>query len=525
MSQRLLSFLSVFALVSNFGLSEQILHKGNGAEPKDLDPHLTTGVPEFHILINLFDGLTGKDPKTLEPTPGAAESWKISKDGKTYTFKLRKDGKWSNGDPVTAKDFIYSWTRLLKPETAAEYAHQGYYIKNGQAFNKGKIKDPKQLGLKAIDDHTLEVQLENPTPFFLGLTYHHSLYPVHQSTVEKHGAKWTRPGNMVGNGAFMLDRWETNKILTVKPNPHHWDRATVKLAEVHFHPIENTDTEEKMFRAKKLHITETLPTEKVPVWQKDTSGVYQQHPYLGTYFYWVNVLKKPLDNKLVRQALTLAVDRTKIVKFITKGGQLPGTTFTPPGTAGYQPTPRLPADGSQVEKAKELLAKAGYPGGKGFPPMEILYNTNDGHKKIAEAIQQMWKETLGIDVRLFNQEWKVYLDNQRNGNFQLSRAGWIGDYNDPNTFLDMLGTGIETNHSSWSNKEFDSLIAQAAKERNLQKRLTYFQKAEDILLEELPVIPLYIYTRVYLKSQEVEGWHPNIEDIHPLKFVSLSAKS
>ncbi|MFM8313048.1 MAG: peptide ABC transporter substrate-binding protein, partial [Deltaproteobacteria bacterium] len=277
-------------LILPFGKAQsaipQVLNVGNGGEPKDLDPHITTGVPEFHILMNLMEGLVAKHPKTLEPIPGVAEKWKMSKDGKTYTFFLRKNAKWSNGDAVTAQDFIYSWSRLLKAETASEYAYQAFYIKNGKAFNEGKIKDPAQLGVKAIDPYTLEIQLENPTPFFLSLLFHHSLYPVHQATVEKFGTRWTRPENFVSNGPFVLSKWEVNKVVSLKPNPFYWDKATVKLEEANFFPIDKHETEEKMFRAKNLHTVDDLPLEKLPTWQKDTSGVFKTHPYLGTYYYW-----------------------------------------------------------------------------------------------------------------------------------------------------------------------------------------------------------------------------------------------
>jgi len=506
------------------GPQGQVINIGNGGEPKDLDPQIVTGVPEHHILLNMFEPLVSKDPKTLEPVPGVAESWTMSKDGKTYTFKLRQNAKWSNGEAMTAKDFVYSWTRLLTPATAAEYAQQGFYFVNGKEFNSGTLKDASKLGFKAIDDHTLEVKLNNPTPFFLGLLFHHSLHPVHKATVEKHGQHWTRPENIVTNGAFILAKWEMNKVVQLKPNPHYWDKERIVLTEANFFPIDKQDTEEKMYRAGDLHVTNEVPLEKITGWQKDQSGAYQQHPYLGTYFYWVNVNKAPTNNKLVRKALALGFDRERIVKFVTRGGQLPGTMFTPPGTGGFQPKSQMPADLSRLQEAKDLLKQAGFPEGKGLPPIEILYNTHDGHKKIAEALQQMWKQNLGIDVKLFNQEWKVYLDSQRNHNFQLSRAGWIGDYNDPTTFLDMFQSGIGLNHAGYANKAYDKIIADAAKEQDKEKRLALFQKAEDLLLEDLPVLPIYIYTRVYLKNPIVQGWHPNIDDVHPLKYVSLKTE-
>ncbi len=516
--------LALFLITSTplIGVPNSHFNYGNGAEPKDLDPHTTTGVPEHHIELNLFEPLVDADPKTLAPKPGVAESWKISKDGKTYTFKLRKNAKWSNGEPVTAKDFVYSWTRLLLPATAAEYAYQAYYVKNGKAFNEGKLKDASQLGFKAIDDFTFEVQLENPTPFFLGLMTHHSLYPVNKGVIEKHGAKWTRPENMVTNGAYSLEKWEMNKVITLKKSETYWDKANVKIERVSFHPVEKLDTEEKMFRSKGLHTTNEVPLEKIPFWQADKSGVYQQSPYLGIYHYWINVNKAPMDNKLVRRALNLGFDRERIVKYVTRGGQNPATAFTPPGAGGFQPKSRLPKDGSKIGEAKELLVKAGYPGGKGLPPIDLLYNTSDAHKKIAEAMQQMWKENLGIEVRLVNQEWKVYLDSQTTKNYMVSRAGWIGDYNDANTFLDMFVSDNGNNKAGFKNAKYDELVAKAAKEVNAKKRLEYFQDAEAILMEELPTIPIYVYTRVYLKSKAVQGWHANILDYHPMKTLSLS---
>jgi oligopeptide transport system substrate-binding protein len=379
--------------------------------------------------------------------------------------------------------------------------------------------------MKALDPYTLQVTLENPTPFFLALLYHQSLYPVPRKVIEKFGAKWTRPENMVSNGAFELDKWEMNKVISVKPNPYFWDKSRVVLTQVNFFPIQQLDTEEKMFRAGKLDITNEIPLEKIPYWQKDSSGVYQQFPYLGMYWYLINVTKAPLNNKKVRQALALSIDRTALVKYVLRGGQLPGVEFVPPGTGGYQPVPHLPANLSQLAKAKELLKEAGYPDGKGLPPIELLYNTSEGHKKIAEALQEMWKKNLGIDVRLYNQEWKVFLDSQSTMNYQMSRLGWIADYNDPNTFLDQFMTGNGNNHTGWSNKTYDKLIESAGKETNRAKRFALFQKAEALMADELPAIPIYVYTRLYLKNPAVQGWYNNIEDIHPLNLVSMSPKN
>jgi oligopeptide transport system substrate-binding protein len=499
----------------------QVFNRGNGSEPKDLDFHMTTGIPEFNIQQNIFEGLICKHPKTLKEIPGVAENWKISKDGKTYTFNLRKNAKWSNGDKVTAHDFVYAIQRLLEPKTAAEYAYQGFYLVNGKKFNAGEIKDFSKVGAKAKDDYTLVLTLEKPTPFFLSLMYHHSYYPLHKATVEKHGRNWTKAANIVTNGAFKVSKWEMNKVLSIVPNPHYWDKDKVKLTQVNFFPIENLDTEEKMFRTNELHMAYGVSTEKIPTWAKDKTGVFHIAPHLATYFYWINVQKPPLNNVKVRKALALGFDREKLVKYVTKGQQEPAQSFTPPGTAGYNPPKLLPKDLSRLKEAKQLLKEAGYPDGKGMPPVEILYNTENNHKKIAEALQQMWKENLGIPVTLSNQEWKVFVDNLRTHNFMLGRLGWVGDYNDPNTFLDLVVTDGGNNHAQYSNKEYDDLIARASTEMNSLKRFEYFKKAETIFLNELPLIPIYIYKRIYLLSPNVKGWYDNIEDIHPLKYVYL----
>lgn len=502
----------------------QVLHQNNGTEPADLDPHIVTGVPEHHILAALFEGLVDEDPKDLSPVPGVAESWKVSKDGKVYTFYLNKNAKWSNGDPLTAHDFVYSWRRVLTPSLAGEYAYMLHYVKNAEAYNKGEIKDFSKVGAKALDDYTFQVTLRSKTPFFLYVLQHYATFPVHRATIEKfgkidtRGSKWTRPGNMVSNGAFQLETWELNKVITVKRNPHYWDSKTVKLNGIHFHPIESQQTEERMFRAGELHVSHEIPINKIEVYKKENPELIRISPYLGTYFYRVNVTKPPLNDVKVRRALSMSVDRKQIVEKVSKGGQLPSHTFTPPGTSGYTAKATVPFN---IEKAKALLAEAGYPNGKGFPSIEILYNTSENHKVIAEAVQQMWKKNLNISVTLANQDWKVYLSSQRTLDYGICRAGWIGDYPDPNTFLDMFVTGGGNNDTGWSNKKYDQLIAQAGRADTQAQRFKIFQEAEKILLEHSPVIPIYTYTRVFLISPDVQGWHPTILDHHPYKHVYL----
>jgi oligopeptide transport system substrate-binding protein len=508
------------------GDREQILHIGNGTEPQDIDPDIVTGVQEYHIMMSLFEGLVSEDPVDLHPVPGVAESWDISPDRKVYTFHLRNNAKWSNGDPVTAQDFVNGFKRILSPTMGAEYSYMHYVVKNAEEYNEGKIKDFNQCGYKVIDDHTLQVTLNNATPYFLSLLLHHSWFPVHLPTVAKwgdpytRGSKWTRPGRFVGNGAFVLTKWHVNEVIEVRKSPTYWDRDRVKLKGINFYPIESDDTEERAFRAGQLHVTYTLPPSKIDPYRTQHPEVLKIGPYLSTYFYRVNVTKPPLNDKRVRQALALAIDRESIVKDIMKGGEIPAFNLTPPGTAGY--TNRVHPH-EDIAKAKQLLAEAGYPNGKGMPPVEILYNTLEYHRTIAEAIQQMWKTKLGVDARIVNQEWKVYLDSQRSLNYQVCRAGWTGDYNDPNTFLDLCTTGSGNNETGWSNPEYDRLIAQAAATVDPQQRLEVFQKAETLLMDEMPVLPVFFYTRVYLMRPELKGWYPNVLDNHPYKYMSLES--
>lgn len=501
-----------------------ILHRGNGTEPQDLDPQIVTGVPEHHIITALFEGLVAQNPKDLSPEPGMAESWTVSSDQKTYTFKIRANAKWSNGDAFTAQDFVYSWNRILSPGLAGEYAYMLYPVENAEDFNSGKLKDFTKVGVKALDAQTLQVKLKAPTPYFLQLLAHYSTFPVHKTTIEKHGAmdtrgtKWTRPENMVSNGPFVLKQWELNKIIRVEKNPTYWDAQTVTLNGVNFYPTDSQQTEERKFRAGELHVTNEVPLGKIEVYKKENPELIRITPYLGTYYYRMNVTKKPLDNKKIRQALVMAVDRKQIVERVTKGGQIPAESFTPPGTAGYTAEAKIEYN---PEKARSLLAEAGFPGGKGLPPIEILFNTSESHKVIAEAVQQMLKKELGVDVQLVNQDWKVYLNSQKTLNYHVSRAGWIGDYVDPNNFLDMWVTGGGNNQTGWSNARYDGLIREASQTGDTAKRMAAFQAAEKILLEELPVLPVYTYTRVYLIRPEVQGWESNILDQHPYKYIRL----
>ena len=495
------------------GNREGTLHWGNGTEPQSLDPHIATGVPEHHIISSLMEGLVHKDGETLEPRPGVAKSWDISADGRVYTFNLRKDARWSNGDPHNAHDYVWSWWRALQPALGNLYAYMYFPIANAKAYYDGEISDFSQVGVKALDDYILQVTLTEPIPYFLQLLDHYSTYPVHRATVEKfgtadqRGTRWTFEGNIVGNGAFQLKEWKINRRITVERNPFYWDAANVRLNQVVFYPTENVTTEERMFRAGQLHYS-GIPSDKIQVYSQSDDPSLRIQPYLGVYFYRLNVDKPQLSDKRVRRALGMTINRDQLVSQITKGGQIPAYTITPPGTMGYYPESDLTFD---PEAAKKLLAEAGYPNGEGFPTTEILYNTSEGHRKIAVALQQMWKKHLNIDVVLLNQEWKVYLDTVSNHHYEIARAGWIGDYVDPNNFLDMFLCNGGNNRTRWCNNEYDQIILQQVpKAKTHQQRLDLFQQAENILLDEMPVIPIYIYTSNNLVHPTVKNFGRNI---------------
>ncbi|MGQ9662727.1 MAG: peptide ABC transporter substrate-binding protein [Kiritimatiellia bacterium] len=506
------------------GDREGILHVGCLSEPKDLDPHTVTGVTEFNIVSSLLEGLVGEDPRDLHPIPAAAESWKVSEDRCVYTFHLRQEAKWSNGDPLTAADFVFSFSRILSPEQASPYAYMLFPLRNAEAFHKGHVKDFSEVGVEALDSRTLRLILTHPVPHFLSLLNHHSWFPVHPPTIQKFAdntraaSLWTRPGNYVGNGPFVLISWEPGKKIVVRKSDTYWDHDRVRLREIHFYPIGDSKTEERAFLAGQLHVTGTVPLDRIAHYREKHPEWLRLNPYLGCYYYLLNVSRPPLDDVRVRRALALAVNRDLIVTYVTKGGEAPALHFTPPDTDGYTCRSRLFYD---PERARSLLNEAGFPGGKGLRRLELLYNTSEAHERIAQVVQQMWRKELGIEVELVNVEWKVYLAMTEAGKYDIARAGWIGDYVDPNTFLDLWVTGGGNNRTGWSNPEYDRLIRAAAREPDRNLRFELFQEAERILMEAVPIIPLYFYRSKALVHPSVQGWHSNILDHHPFKFVYL----
>lgn len=509
-------FLLVALVIAVAGCTRdggQALRVGSGTEPQGLDPHMVTGVPEHRLVSTLFEGLVDVDPSDLHPVPAVAQSWTVSDDGRVYTFILRPEAAWSNGDPVTAHDFVYAWRRILSPGLGSEYAYMLHCLRNAQEFHEGRLQDFDAVGVKALDDRTLQVTLNDPTPCFLPMQIHFTWYPVHRPTIERFGridernTKWTRPGNLVGNGAFLLKRWIPNNVIEMVRNERYWNAANVRLERVQFYPIDNQLTEERCFRTGELLLTENVPITKVPVYRRGHPELIHLDPYLGTYFYNINVKRPPFNDRRVRRAFAMAIDRESLTRNVLTGGQRPARALTVPNTAGYTCAARMEDD---VETARRLLAEAGFPDGAGFPPVELLYNTSESHKLIAEAVQQMWKKNLNVAVGLANQDWKVYLASQKNGDYYVARASWIGDYVDPINFLECFTTGNGNNRTGWSSPEYDDLLVRARRASEIEQRLDCYQQAEKILLDEAPIIPLYYYTRIYLKSPRVQGWHSNL---------------
>jgi oligopeptide transport system substrate-binding protein len=506
------------------GNHAQELRLNNEGEPSGLDPQVAIGTIEHYIMLSLYEGLVTPNPKDLSLRPGAAESWEISPDVKTYTFHLRKNGRWSNGDPLTAQDFVESYHRILMPSLGAQYSYMLYPVTNAEAFNTGKITDFSQVGFKALDDYTLQVKLHSPTPYLLSMMIHDSWYPVPVSVIKKHGAvddptnPWTRPENFVGNGPFVLKEWRMNSHILVEKSPTYWDEKNVRLNKIYFDPTESTDTAERMFRSGQLHSDPEAPPSKIAFYRKNKSNLINVYPLLATYYYNINVTRPPLNDKRVRKALAMAIDRNAITETIMRGGQEPAYFLTPPNTAGYTCQTKLKED---VAAARQLLAEAGYPGGKNFPTVEVLFNTLQYHKAIAEALQDMWKKNLNINIVLHNEEWKVYLDSMHHQNYFLCRAGWNGDYLDPSTFLDLFITGGGNNDTGWSNAEYDRLTHLASSTGDQAARYAAYQKAEAILLDEMPIIPIFFYTRPRLIQPSVRGWYPNVLDQYDFKSIYL----
>ncbi|MGA3170163.1 MAG: peptide ABC transporter substrate-binding protein [Chthoniobacteraceae bacterium] len=520
---RLRSFLLAVAALAGFAGCQRVMDRAdfvflNGAEPETLDPALIVGQPEGRIAGALFEGLTNFDVNG-HVTPGVAEKWDISPDGRVYTFHLRKDARWSNGDPVTARDFYDSWHRTLAPDTAAEYAYQLYYIHNGEPFNEGKITDFSQVGAQVFDDHTLRVTLDNPTPFFLDLCATTPLYPVPMATVQKWGDDWIKPGHLVGNGAYRLAEWRINDRIRLVKNPYYWDAAHVAFKTIDALPIIRATTAVNFYFAGQADLIldkGLIPPALVDDLRKLPD--FHSAAYLGDYFLRFNTTRAPFKDPRVRRAFAMAIDKRLIVDKITRAGEQPASSIVPPGCAGYQPPPGLDYNPGE---ARRLLAQAGYPGGKGFPLVTYLYKEGELDEAIAVELQNMFQQQLGINVALQRQEWKVYLNSLNSLDYDLARSTWIGDYDDPNTFLGMFITGNGNNDCGFANPKYDQFIANAAAQVDQRKRFDLFRQAEHLLIsQEAPVCPLYFYVGIqFYNGNRLGGITTNLLDEHPLQLM------
>lgn len=508
------------------GNRTQTLHRSVGPALADLDPHLASSLGDIHVLSALFEGLVAENPTDLSPVPGVATRWDVSADGVTYTFQLRPDAVWSDGRALVASDFVGSARRALAPALGAPNAELLYPVLNAEAYHKARLADFAHVGISAVDTHTLRITLERPVAHFLSLLTHPVWFPVPLHAVatagpaEGRGNRWAgSPATFVGNGAFRLREWRDGQAIVAEASPTYWDATTVKLRAVHFHFYDGVDAEERAFRAGQLHITEAVPAGRIDAWRAEHPEQLRADPFLDAYFYRLNTTRPFLNDARVRRALSLAIDREQLTTALLRGGQRPATAFVPPDTGGYTPPDVLRFD---PEKARSLLAEAGYPGGQGLPALELLYTTSENHRRIAEALQAQWRTVLSVETRLTNQELASLLEARKTGNFQLLRSSWVADYAAPETYLALFTSGSAQNFTGWSNPAYDKILYEAARAPDQATRFALLQKAETLLLDEAPIIPLYVNTHVFLLHPAVRGWSPTLLDRHPLKHVSLA---
>jgi oligopeptide transport system substrate-binding protein len=496
----------------------QVLRKGNGAEPESLDPHRAESVAASNILRDLFEGLTleAADGSIIA---GAAERWETSADGLTWTFHMRKDGRWSNGDPVTARDFEFGLRRSCDPATLNEYSSILYPIANAEAVISGKLP-PETLGVRALDDATLEIRLSGPTPYLPGLLANATAYAVNRRSLEEHGSQFSRPGKLVSNGAYALAEWSVQSHIKLVRNRHYWNDARTAIEEVWYYPIENDDAEISRYRADELDFTESVPFRQVKLLREILPEELIIAPYLGTYYFGFNNTRPPFkDNLKLRMALALAVDRDILTQRVTGAGEIAAYGFVPP-VSGYSGQQAAWAGWTQEQRnaeARRLYREAGYSEDDPLV-VEVLYNTDQNHKRVAGALAAMWKQTLGVRAKLLNQEWKVFLENRKRKIItQVFRSGWIGDYNDAFTFSQLMHSKNGQNDPGYASPAYDALLDRAAAEPDAARRRELLEAAERQLLADVPLIPLYFYVSKRLVKPWVGGYTPNIMDHHHSK--------
>ena len=480
------------------------------AEPRTLDPHLVYDKNGKMVLNAIYEPLIDYDPETGEHVPHAMERYEASEDGKTYTLFLRKDARWSNGDPVVAADWAAGFRRALSPEVSTPYLQFYDGVKNALAYNKGEVAW-EEVGVKAIDDYTLQIEMDRPKLFFITSLGQQCFYPIHRPSTEAMGAHnssttaYFRPGTLIGNGPYILKEWTEDVQIVVEKNPYYHTPERIHLETVVYKPIEDTNTELRAFQTNIIDVTSEIPVSKRRQYIETTPPEFRADDLFGIYFFRLNVNKPPLTDPKVRKALAMSIDRYQIVTYVTNSQQPTTGTLVPPELAGYTAPEGIPED---VELAQKLLAEAGFPNGEGFPELTLIYNTSDGHRAIAQAVQQMWKTNLGVEIKLLNQEWKVFLQTVQEGDFDIARAGWVGGV-DPEGYLDLYRTGSGNNHSKYSNPTFDTLFDQASSSPDPAKRMQLFQEAEKVIVDDAAFIPIYNYLRFYLLNPQVQNWRNN----------------
>ena len=505
----LLALMAALFLAGTGAAAEGEIVFNLAVEPQTIDPVRNNAVDGSNVIFNLFDGLVriGFDDA---PEPGCAERWEVSEDGMTWTFHLRKGLKWSDGKPLTAEDFRYGLLRLLDARNASPNAYMAYFLKNGEAFFNGKAGS-EDVGIDVPDDATLRLRLENPAPLMLDCLSFYAFAPARADVVEQDPRGWaTKPESLVCNGPFVLSEWKHNSELTLTKNPNYWDADNVKIDKVRMVMITDSNTALAAFKAGKVDLLDRIPPQMTP--QLIQSGEAKVAPALGTAFCVFNVARAPFDDPRVRKAFTLAIDRRTMVEKVAMGGQKPAVAFIPYGIPGAGSDRDFRAEGgtflperADPEAAKKLLAEAGYPDGKGFPKVAYKYNLSSTNKAIAEALQAMWKQNLGVEVELANEEWKVFLNTREQGDFQIARHAYVTIFFDAGSLLEGWVTGSPKNVARYSDPEYDALIRDSLKQMDRSKRMENMHRAEAILMRDLPVLPLYFYSTPYMQSARVKG--------------------
>lgn len=500
--------------------AEGVLLRGNGQDPDSLDPHLATLVSAGNVLFNVFEGLVRFHAETLEPEPAMAESWAVSEDGLEWTFFLR-EAQWSNGDPVLASDFVFAWRRMLHPDLAASYAYMLFPLENAREVNAGGLP-PEALGVEGLDERTLRVRLHRPVPYFLSLLAHWTWFPLHEESLTALGAVtdrtvlWTRPETMVVNGAFRLKTWRPERELVLERNPSYWDAASVRLNGAVFLPLSDPITEERAFRSGGLHVTYTLPRQRLDHYRGGDNTVLRMDPNLESVGWVVNVRRPDLDRVDLRRALSLSLDRRAIAERVLGGTREPAFSHVPTGTGGHRSDVQLREDPAE---AKNLLKSLGFSGERPLRELEMILPNRADWVRVAEVMREQWAAA-GIPVVINSMERSTYFARRREGAFDLCFLGWVGDYPDPTTFLSLWLSDAGNNLSGWASAEYDALMEASA--RNPGRRGQLLREAEAIVLEELPVIPLVFGASLYLLDPAVQGWHPNLLNHHPLRAVWFS---